>query len=228
MKGSAPLRSARKGFALACALALTTLATRAHATDGANEGTDDVVARERPSTRSFYGWQILATGEAGGVAAAAAVTLTDSPLKSFASTMGFLVGMPFYVLGGPATHWTHGEFSKGLLSLSGNFVLPVVGGFVGQAVRCAPSDAATDCGTRGFFNGFAIALVTVPVVDALVLGWEDIPDDDPAPPRASQREARTLASASVARRHDTARFTMVPAWSLGPKGQIAVGVSGRF
>jgi hypothetical protein len=211
---------------MACAVTVTALASRAHATDAVSESNDEVAPRERPSTKNFYGWQILATGEAGGVAAAAAVTLTDSPLKSFVSTMGFLVGMPFYVLGGPATHWTHGDFNKGLLSLGGNFVFPVVGGFIGQAVRCAPSDAATDCGTRGFFDGFSIALVTVPLVDALAFGWEDIPDDDPAtPPSGAPRGA---APSSIARRKDTARFTMVPGWSVGPKGQIAVGVSGRF
>ena len=100
----------------------------------------------------------------------------------------FVIGMPFYALGGPATHWTHGDFQKGLISLGGNFALPVLGGFIGQGVGCAPSDAAVDCGNRGFLTGFGIALVTVPIIDALVLGWEDIPDDDPlvsSDPRAA-------------------------------------------
>jgi hypothetical protein len=105
--------------------------------------------------------------------------LPESPLKTIPSTFGFLFGMPLYIMGGPATHWTHGEFEKGLISLGGNVVLPVVGGFVGQGIRCAPSDAPDDCGARGFFTGFAIALVTAPVTDALVLGWETSPTTTP-------------------------------------------------
>lgn len=217
MKGK--IRWSRLGAALfTSALAVAIPAATARAADPPPVAASaEIVARERPTTRSFYGWQILATGEIGGVVAAASTVLPDSPLKTLPSAFGFIAGMPFYVLGGPATHWTHGEFHKGLISLSANFVVPVVSGLVGQAVRCGPSDAADDCGARGFFIGFAIALVTVPVVDALVLGWEDIVDDDPAATAARRSRAASAA-----------RFTWAPAWSLGPKRELAFGVAGRF
>jgi hypothetical protein len=213
---------------LAFVVAICLGATMAHAAGPPVEGPTEIVARERPSTRSFYGWQILATGEAGGVVAAAATVLTDSPLKTLPSTVGFLVGMPFYVLGGPTTHWTHGDFNKGLVSLGGNFALPIVGGFVGQTVRCGPSDAPEDCGARGFFTGFAIALVTVPLVDAFVLGWEDIPDDDPVVSVGAPLADGAAPASRAWRGRRAAHFTMTPAWSFGPRGELAFGVAGRF
>jgi hypothetical protein len=213
----------------ACVTAAVAIgSTPARAADAVTDAPTEMVARERPATSSFYGWQILATGEAGGIVAAAATLLPDSPMNTLPSTMGFLIGMPFYVLGGPATHWTHGEFHKGLISLGGNFALPVLGGLVGQSVRCAPSDAASDCGTRGFFTGFAIALVTVPLVDAFVLGWESILDDDPAPSTDGRAAHDATRSRRRARETRAADFRMTPAWSLGPKGELAFGLTGRF
>jgi hypothetical protein len=212
---------------VAAGAAISVRATEAHAAGPPNEGPTEIVAKERPTTRYFYGWQILATGEAGGVVAAAATVLADSPLKTLPSTLGFLVGMPFYVLGGPATHWTHGDFDKGLISLGGNFTLPVIGGFIGQAVSCSARGAPDDCGATGFFAGFAVALVTAPVVDALVLGWEDIPDDAPAPvPVAPSASAARTAPRLSSKR--AARFSMTPTWNVGPKRELLFGVAGRF
>jgi hypothetical protein len=191
----------------------------------------ELVARERPSTRSFYGWQILALGEAGGVVAAAALVLPESPMKSVPSAVGVLMGMPIYVIGGPAMHWSHGAFEKGLISLGANIVSPIVGGFIGQAVACGGENAAVDCGSRGFFTGFAIALVTVPIADALLLGWEDIPEDDPLPPSPvlpGKKAAEAPARSFEPRRRRVPQFAVAPAWSLGPRGELAFGVSGRF
>jgi hypothetical protein len=228
MKGrrESPLAAVVRAFL--SVLALSAVAAPARAADPPSQGLPDIVARERPTTRTFYGWQILATGEVGGVVAATATVLAESPMKTVPSAVGFLAGMPLYVLGGPATHWTHGAFNKGLISFAGNVVLPVVGGLVGQTVRCAPSDAPADCGSRGFFTGFAIALVTVPIADAFVLGWEDIPDDDPAPSDGAPAPPNGASTSSAAQHQRVARFTMTPAWSVGPKGQLAVGVAGRF
>ena len=226
MKGK--VRGPRRWAALLTAGALAIGPSTTHAAAPPAEVATEIVALERPATRSFYGWQILATGEVGGVVAAAATVIPDSPLKTLPSTVGFLLGMPFYALGGPATHWTHGEFHKGLISLGGTFALPVLGGFIGQGVRCAPADAPSDCGASGFFTGFAIALVTAPLIDALVLGWEDIPDDDPEPTAAPPAPRVSGAARRRSRATPAARFTMIPAWSVGPKGELAFGVAGRF
>jgi hypothetical protein len=221
MKGSLPRLRSCVAFSIAVTVVAVapTLARAADPPPAPAPVTTEIMAKERPSTRSFYGWQILATGEAGGVLAAASALLPDKPLGTWPSTFGFIVGMPFYALGGPATHWTHDEFQKGLISLAANFVFPLAGGFTAKAVRCSPSDAADDCGTRGFFTGFSIALVTVPIVDALVLGWEYIPDDE------------LNASAGGARSRAASRppsFTMTPTWSVGPRGGFELGVAGRF
>jgi hypothetical protein len=215
------------GGRLLTGAAFAVCTTSARAADPPAQSPAEVVARERPSTRSFYGWQILATGEAGGVLAAAAMVLPDSPLKTLPSTFAFVIGMPFYALGGPATHWTHGEFNKGLISLAGNIVFPVAGGLIGQSVHCTPADAAINCGTRGFAVGFGIALVTVPLVDALLLGWEDIPDDE-APSVARTSTSGEIAETRRPARRRVGSFTMAPAWNVGPRGELSFGIAGRF
>jgi hypothetical protein len=142
--------------------------------------------------------------------------------------------MPFYALGGPATHWTHGNFEKGLISFGANFVGALVGGLVGQGVVCGQSDVQ-QCSRDGFFAGLSVAVVTVPIADALILGWEDIPEDDPLPttitPGTKASAGRPLADGPSFRRHQPApipQFSMTPGWSLGPRGEFAFGVSGRF
>src|SRR5204863_4114673 len=90
----------------------------------------------------------------------------------------FITGMPLFALGGPVVHWTHGDFSKGLVSFGGNVVLPFIGGFTGRAIRCNETNAPVDCVQRGFLTGVAISAMIVPVIDAFVLGWEDVPVED--------------------------------------------------
>jgi hypothetical protein len=208
--------------------AFAVCSTSAGAADPPEQSPAEIVARERPSTRSFYGWQILATGEAGGVLAAAAMVLPDSPLKTLPSTFAFVIGMPFYALGGPATHWTHGSFNKGLISLGGNIVAPLAGGLIGQSVHCAPGDADINCGTRGFVVGFGIALVTVPLIDALLFGWEDIPDDEATSVVVTSTSPGETSEARRPPRRRVASFTMAPAWNVGPRGELSFGVTGRF
>jgi hypothetical protein len=163
-----------------------------------------------PTEREFYGWQILLTGEVGGLVAAAAVELPTTQFTSRVSTFFFLLGMPAYALGGPIAHWSHNDFTKGLVSLGANFVTPAVAGLIGSGVRCQPADAPTDCSTKGFFDGFSVALVTVPVLDAFILGWENVPIDD-------QPSARRERGAIVA----------TPIVGVTPQG-VSLGLSGRF
>ena len=156
------------------------------------------------------------------------MVLADSPFKTFPSTFAIIVGVPLYALGGPATHWTHGAFEKGLISLGANIVFPLAGGLIGQSVHCAPSDAPVNCGIRGFSTGFAIALVTVPVFDALLLGWEDIPDDEAPSVLRSAMPSGEVAEVRRVRRPRAVSFSMAPAWNIGPRGELAFGFAGRF
>jgi hypothetical protein len=176
----------------------------------------DLVPTQPATRKSFYGWQILVSGGAGGLLGASAIFLPDRPLASLPATATFMVAMPVYVLGGPAVHWSHGDFTRGLVALGGNVLFPLVGGFVGQAVRCHPRDAPVDCGGLGFFTGFGIGLLTAPLVDAIALGWEDIPVEYIG--ALGQRSAG---------RHSTPRISIAPAWKFGP-GTIELGLSGRF
>jgi len=168
----------------------------------------EIFPKQRRTTKVFYGWEILVTGEAGGLLSAASILLPDRPLGSAPATAGFMVGMPTFLLGGPIVHWTHGDFPKGLISFGGNAVSAAGAGFAGQAIRCGHSDE-NNCGELGFFTGLAIAGMIAPLVDAAVLGWENVPAED------------------VFGR-STPRLTFAPTWSPGPRGSLELGVSGRF
>jgi hypothetical protein len=211
----------RSATVLAYGLAALVLSTPGAAETQAAPPPAELMMKERPTTKSFYGWKILLTGEVGGLAAGASLILPDTPLGSLPSTVGFLVGMPAYVLGGPVTHWSYGDFTKGLISLGGNIMMPIIGGLAGGAVRCGLRDAAEDCGTRGFFTGFAIALVTMPVIDALVLGWDHVPVEE----SFSTAEPGRRTSSNPGR---AMRWSVAPAWSMEPKGAFQLGVAGKF
>jgi len=211
--------------AIALAVAGSSAAQSALAADRATPPADratpaspplaDLVPKERPTRREFYGWEILATGEVGAAVASASVLLPDKALDTLPSTFGFFVGMPIYALGGPIVHWTHGEFEKGLLAFGGNFVVPMIGGFAGRSLRCAEQNAPIDCGARGFFTGLGVAVLVAPVIDAFALGWQNVPLED------------TVTSARLDRRQ-RASPTLVPTWTLGPAGLVELGVAGRF
>ncbi len=175
----------------------------------------ELIPKERPTRREFYGWEILATGEVGGVLASASVLLPDKALDTLPSTVGFVVGMPVYALGGPIVHWNHGEFEKGLIAFGGNVVFPLIGGFAGHSIRCSQEGAPLDCGPRGFFTGLGVAVLVAPLVDALVLGWQSVPLEDSMATSRLERRARES-------------LTLIPTWTLGPSGSVQLGVAGRF
>jgi len=200
-------------------LTLLLLVSPALAADTANAPPPaELIPKVRPTTKSFYGWEILATGEVGAVLAAAGVLLPDDPLGSAPATAAFVVGMPLYALGGPAIHWSHGDFSKGMVSFGGNVALPFLGGFVGSAVRCHETNAPDDCGSRGFLTGVVVGAMIAPVIDALVLGWENIPVEDALTPLAPQLAASARSP----------RLVVAPWSNVGNHGLFQLGLSGRF
>ncbi len=206
------------GIAALFALALP---VRALAADPPNtEAFVEIQPRERPMTTSFYGWQILASGEVGGVLAAGAMMLPDKLIGSWPATAAFLVGMPAYALGGPIVHWTHGHFEKGLVSFAANVAGPLIFGFTGEIIRCNEANAPDDCGSRGFPAGFALALVVVPLVDALVLGWENRPLDD----YTTGSGARSV----TAERSRAPSVSITPIFGIDVQKTMRLGVGGVF
>ena len=171
---------------------------------------DEIVAKQRATTKTFYGWQILALGGTGGVVASASVLLPEIPLGSFPSSIGFVAGMPVYALGGPIVHWHHGDFTKGLISLAGNAAFAVAGGLAGQSIKCNKEGESPNCGERGFFKGLGVAILIAPILDAAILGWEDVPVD------------------SILRRPSRPGLALAPTWSVGPRGAVEIGVAGTF
>ncbi|HKQ71322.1 MAG TPA: hypothetical protein VJT73_18390 [Polyangiaceae bacterium] len=179
---------------------------------------EELVPRKAKTTKAFYGWQILATGGAGGLISAMSLLVPERRLATPLGTAGFVVGMPAYALGGPIAHWTHDNFDKGLISFAGNIVVPLAGGVAARAIKCGHANAEDDCGTQGFFTGFAVGVVIAPILDALILGWEDVPAADvfsrvlPGPKRGA----------------NPGPFTIAPTANLGPYGLVQFGVSGKF
>jgi hypothetical protein len=202
-------------------LGVVSMGAPARAAEVAPHEPSVLVPRERPTRREFYGWEILVIAEPASLVAAGSVLLPDRPLGSVVSTVGFLVGMPVYALGGPIVHWRHGAFQKGLLAFGGNFAFPLIGGLVGSSLRCGENGAPINCGSRGFFSGFAVGVLVAPVVDAVALGWEDVPIEDVVMGRDNDRRA-SLG------REKRAGFSIEPTWSFGPRGSLELGVAGRF
>jgi hypothetical protein len=185
-----------------------TVALQARGDEPANTGRK-AASEERevvrsPTEKSFYGWQILATGGLGGALVAASMGLPDRPFTGVWATAGFAVGLPFYIFGGPATHWTRGNFSKGLLSVGANLAIPSAAGIVGASI-------VQDDRTPGFAHGAAVGALVAPVLDALILGWEDVPVDN-----ATGHPGRSTAT------------TVFPVIDVCAGGGVLWGVSGAF
>jgi hypothetical protein len=200
------------------------LATRAWAADPPKTSASptpppaELIPKVRPTTQTFYGWEILATGEVGGALVAASVLLPDKPVSTPLATTGFVIGMPLFVLGGPTVHWTHGDFNKGLISFGGNIALPLIGGIAGRAFRCHEANAPDDCASRGFLTGIGITAMVTPVIDALALGWESVPVDDALSHVLPQAGGGSNAN----------KLSIAPWSNIGKNGLFQLGFSGRF
>jgi hypothetical protein len=205
-----------KGLARAvlggCTMGLLLVAPAFAADTPKAEPPAELIPKVRPTTKTFYGWQILATGSVGAVLATAAVVLPNDPITTTPSTAAFLTGMPLFVLGGPAVHWSHQDFSKGLVSFGGNIVLPMIGGFAGRAIRCGETNPPDSCETRGFLTGLTVTAIATSIVDALVLGWEDVPVDD----MVSRASHRPLL------------LSLAPWLTTGRQGTLEAGLAGSF
>jgi hypothetical protein len=159
----------------------------------------------RPATeRSFYGWQILLVGGLGGALTAASMALPDRPIGGLPATAGFTVGLPIYVFGGPVIHWMHGHFTEGLLSFGANIAIPFAAGI-------AAMGTLPDRHTVGFARGAAVGALVVPVLDALILGWEDVPT-----------EVMTQGVGS------SIGVALSPAIEVQPQGRVVLGLRAVF
>jgi hypothetical protein len=168
------------------------------------------IPREMPTERVFYGWEIVASGEVGGLLVASSIEFPASQVGTPIATFVFLIGMPVFALGGPIVHWTHGHFEKGLLSFGLNVAGSIAGGLVGSSVRCSKNNAPSSCSGPGFFDGLAVAAVTMPLIDALALGWERVPISDPG---TAHKSPPVLA--------------LQPIVNVGPRSAV-VGLGGAF
>ena len=120
----------------------------------------------------WYGWQTLATD-------GAAVTLFIAGASADSGAVAVL-GVGTYVLGGPVVHWTHDGGWRGWASLGIRVGGPVLVGLGGFALGsgCEGEDAEV-CPAVGAALFGSLGLVSAIIVDAAVLGYEEVkPSDD--------------------------------------------------
>ncbi len=126
-----------------------------------------------PKTRErWYGWQSLSADGASLVLLLAASAASDS--KSKASDVMAYGALGGYLLGGPVTHLLHDSPSRGLGSLGLRLGLPIALGYIGSSLeRC--SEDFDLCGVPGAVIGGTLGILTAVIVDASVLGYDDVP-----------------------------------------------------
>ncbi len=139
-----------------------------------------------PSTRVWYGWQTLlvfggslGVGLIGGIVGGA----SNSDALLFG---GLSLGGGGFLLGGPVTHWVHGNVAKGFESLGLNFGMPVVGGGLGAGIVCISAGCDADQGIDIFLGvvvGASLGLIASMIVDVSVLSY----GNEPAKPVVSRR-----------------------------------------
>lgn len=181
------------------AAALLSLASTAHADEGAEE--TKTVTTERPqapaTTSSWYGWQTLATD--GGAALMAFVSAkADGPFAKDALG-GAAIGT--YVLGAPIVHAAHARVGATAGSLGLRLGSPVVFGLVGGILGgvSAPKDdgslgGAIASGTSiavGMFYGVLVGMGVASGIDAAALAHEKVPVEK-APDAAARPTARAI------------------------------------
>jgi hypothetical protein len=159
-----------------------------HAVAGVPGATD--AARERAATpprplaptttvapkmrERWYGWQSLSTDGASLLLLVAAGAASDS--KGKASDIMAYGAVGGYLLGGPATHLLHDSPSRGAGSLGLRLGLPIAFGFIGSSLeRC--SEDFDLCGVPGAIVGGVLGIATAVVLDASVLGYDEVPLD---------------------------------------------------
>jgi hypothetical protein len=131
-----------------------------------------------PSKRVWYGWQTLlvfggslGVGLIGGIGGGASGS--DAVLLS-----GLSIGGGGFLLGGPVTHWVHGNVAKGFGSLGLNFGMPVVGGALGAGLVCISAGCDADQGIDIFLGvvvGGSLGLIASMILDVSVLSYENQP-----------------------------------------------------
>ncbi len=136
----------------------------------------EIVAKPFATRRAYYGWQIVAIGGTGGLLAGASLVLPKLPFDTLPSVAAFVIGAPTYGLAGPVVHWSRGYLEKGLISFVANIGIPVLAGGVWATLHCG-REHVQGCSGDGWARGAALGMVLAPVLDGLILGWEDAPVD---------------------------------------------------
>lgn len=148
-------------------LAAAPSAAGSHPVAGVPQATPTPKTRER-----WYGWQSLSADGASLLLLIAAGAASDS--KGKASDVMAYGAVGGYLLGGPVTHLLHDSPSRGLGSLGLRLGLPIAFGFIGSSLeRC--SEDFDLCGVPGAVFGGVLGIATAVVLDASVLGYDEVP-----------------------------------------------------
>lgn len=130
-----------------------------------------------PSSKHWYGWQILAPTLPSQVAAMTSLTISGfAPSPTLPLTVLGFVGAG---ISGPIVHLVHQQPMKALASFGLEAALPaalLIGG-IASAAACADNDAEDICIGPALLLliGLPIALSAGLAIDSAALAWEDRP-----------------------------------------------------
>lgn len=130
------------------------------------------VAPTGPVHEQWYGWQTLLVDLAG-----LAVGLIELGGNSDGSPLFGGV----YFLGGPIVHFAHGHVGRGFGSLVLRLLMPLPGVLVGAAASLGCAERGDEpCTNAPIVIGGGLGMLGAIIINAAVLAYEDVPDEDPA------------------------------------------------
>ena len=121
-----------------------------------------------PVARRWYGWQTLSVDLVAGAVLIAG--LGSSTTRGDTGQIVAYGAVGGYLLGGPVTHFAHGSVSRGLASFAVRAALPA-----GFAVLGSQLDACPRMEELCSLGGAALGMATAVVIDAILIGYEQVP-----------------------------------------------------
>ena len=164
----------------------------------------------------WYGWQTLVSD---GISFVAMPTLAASASKTDGASASFTaLAVGGYFLAPPIVHFAHGRAGAGLGSLGLRVAMPFLGAVVGgEAMRKGSCHEL--CGFNdGTLLGGALGVIGAVAIDATVLSYEQVDDDERS--RSRRGDARQAPAQK--------RFTFSPAFGPRKEGGFDLGVGGAF
>jgi hypothetical protein len=156
--------------------------------------------RKEKGASRWYGWQTLMCD---------GISVVTSPL---------LIGLGGYVIAPPIVHWVHGNVGRGFADLGIRIGAPIALSLLGYTAFHS-SHGSDDGGAAGAIGGFLLGMVGAIVIDATVLAYQPVDEDD--------EEGMAVAKRRTAAAKPTFVPLIVPRLEQGGTGAV-FGLAGTL